>query len=631
VEEWEEPLHPGSLGATITHFAPRCNPYRTFSPTGQCRGAPRTPVASATIAPMRSPGRSSAPPLAALLLTAAIAGPLAGCGGSQPPDTGIDPAQAVPASAQIYFGAVVRPTGALRTNARAAAQALTPQASPYLHLPGVLQTPGSPTLSFKRDLAAWLGTQAGIFYSSQGAAGAADYGSLRSLLQAVLSGSGTVAFPFAGGGASAGSVPQGAIVLDTTNSTAARSFLGSQAARAGAHPASYRGVAYRATAGGLAFGLVGRFTVIGSEAALQRTIDTHAGGPSLARAGDYARLHALAPAQALAHVYLSAAATAGAAGGRAGASGDLLGLLAGARPANISLLPAAGSLAIDADTLRSSASPASGGLLSADAEAARALGELPSESFVAIGFGSGAAALSQYAQALHSLASPAHPGVEAPGAGISIKGLLAATLAPVNAMTEASAEAKRDFQSWMGPGAVFASGSGLIDLKAGLVIWSKNPAASRAAVAKLAAKLRGSGASVHPVSIPGTDAAVTANLTGLPVAVEIADGRDANGQTKFVIGLGEASVAAAVSPSGALSAAGAYGVASSMLGEGIQPSLIVQVPTLLTLLEGAGLSEDPTIASLVPRLRPLGAVAGGARSLGAGAERFRLVVTLRPR
>jgi len=26
VEEWEELLHPGSLGATITHFVPQFNP-----------------------------------------------------------------------------------------------------------------------------------------------------------------------------------------------------------------------------------------------------------------------------------------------------------------------------------------------------------------------------------------------------------------------------------------------------------------------------------------------------------------------------------------------------------------------------------------------------------------------------
>jgi hypothetical protein len=136
---------------------------------------------------------------------------------------------------------------------------------------------------------------------------------------------------------------------------------------------------------------------------------------------------------------------------------------------------------------------------------------------------------------------------------------------------------------------------------------------------------------VQAASIAGTDAAVSANISGLPVALEIADGRDAKGQTKFVIGLGEASIAAALNPAGTLATAAPYGSAAASLGEGIQPSMIAQVPTLLGLLEGAGLGEDPTISPLAPYLRSLGAVAGGGRSLGAGAERFRVLLALRGR
>jgi len=56
----------------------------------------------------------------------------------------------------------------------------------------------------------------------------------------------------------------------------------------------------------------------------------------------------------------------------------------------------------------------------------------------------------------------------------------------------------------------------------------------------------------------------------------------------------------------------------------------VQVPTLLSLLESAGLGEDPTVAPIVPYLRLLSTVAGGSRSLGDGIERFRVVLQLRP-
>jgi hypothetical protein len=130
--------------------------------------------------------------------------------------------------------------------------------------------------------------------------------------------------------------------------------------------------------------------------------------------------------------------------------------------------------------------------------------------------------------------------------------------------------------------------------------------------------------------VPGTDAAVTARLTGLPVPLVIASGRGAGGQAKFVIGVAEPSVAAALSPSSLLASAPSASAATAALGEGAQPSIILEVPTLLGLLEGIGLTEDPTIAPFVPYLRSVTTVAGGAHPLDATVERFKLVLGLRP-
>jgi hypothetical protein len=134
---------------------------------------------------------------------------------------------------------------------------------------------------------------------------------------------------------------------------------------------------------------------------------------------------------------------------------------------------------------------------------------------------------------------------------------------------------------------------------------------------------------VQAVSIPATDAAVAVRLPGLPVVLDIADGRGASGQSKFVIGLGEGSVAAALNPSSTMSSAASRGAAASALGEGIQPSLTVDFPTLLGLLEGVGLNEDPTISTLLPYLRSLTTLAGGEEVLSGGIERSRLVFGLR--
>ena len=98
---------------------------------------------------------------------------------------------------------------------------------------------------------------------------------------------------------------------------------------------------------------------------------------------------------------------------------------------------------------------------------------------------------------------------------------------------------------------------------------------------------------MQSISIPGTDAAISARVNGLPVELDIANGVGTGGKTKFVIGLGEASVQDALKPSSTLLSAASTSTAASTLGEGIRPSAIVEFAPLLSLLEGVGLSEDP--------------------------------------
>ncbi len=559
--------------------------------------------------------------LACLALATALCAALASCGSGGSTGTSADPASIVPAAAALYAGATVRPSGAQKTAALAAGKAFTHEADPYLRLLGALQTPGSAPLSFSRDIAPWLGPHAGIFVTSLGSSSA-----LPSLLeQGLLGRSSAGAFPFGASGA------QGAIVLDTTDSAKARSFLDAQAAKAGAHATSYRGVGYELTTGGVAFGLVDRFAVIGSESGLRSVIETTLGGAPLARTSDYSKLLAAAPSDALAHIYSNPASATKAAGAE-GIAG-IFQVLAGAHASNISLVASASSLTLDADALASGAAGDTGGLLAADPEGAQALDELPAESWLAIGLGHVGTTLDQDVQDLQGLASlPSALGGGGPEstAGISIGGLLHGLLTPLRVLGAPSAQAKHAFASWMGSAGIFASGASLLELKAAVVIASKDPAASHAAVAALAAQLRKLGGSVTRVSIPGTDAAVAARVSGLPVVLDIADGRAANGQTKFVLALGEASVPAALNPSSTLAGAAPRTAAATSLGEGIQPSLLVNFPTLLGLFEGVGLLEAPSISKFVPYLRAATTLAGGGRELGGEVERFRLTLGLQP-
>ena len=611
---------PGSaVGATIASAATQ-------------RPSKATTVLSTTVPPSARHSharvRTVRSTLACAALLALFGVALAGCGSSSTPGTASDPATAVPASAVLYAGATVRPTGTLQTNALAAGKALSHQADPYLRLVETLQTPGSAALSFKRDLAPWLGAHAGVFLTSLSSASALP----AQLGQGLIGGSSAGAFAFGTGRA------QGAIVLDTGDAAKADSFLAKQATKARARATSYRGVAYEVNSEGVAFGLVDRFAVIGSESGLRGVIEATHGAGGLSATSAYTKLLAAAPAGALAHVYSNPAGAGNAPAARASAAKEgaagLVRLLSGSRQANISLVPTASSLTLDADTLGAGGSAgAARGLLAPDPEGAQALAELPGESWLAIGLGHVGATLDEDAQGLQTLSSL--PSTLAGGppegsAGLTITGLIQGLVTPLRVLGADNPQARSQFASWMGSAGIFASGANLLELKAAVTIASNDAARSRAAVGELGAQLSKAGGSVSPVSIPGTEAAIGARITGLPVVLDIAAGRDAAGNAKFVLGVGEASVKTALDPPSTLSGAAPRSAAAASLGEGIQPSLIVDFPTFLGLLEGVGLIEAPSISKFVPYLRSLTTLAGGGRELGGGVQRLRLVLGLVP-
>jgi Protein of unknown function (DUF3352) len=576
---------------------------------------------------------------------AILAGTLASCGSSHSTGTSADPAGVVPASAPVYVGAVVRPEGELRAAAKTAGEKLTKQSDPYLRLLGILQTPGSKAPDFSREIAPWLGPNAGLFVTSLGSSSA-----LTSLLtQALTSGGSSAAqWPFGSGAAGA----SGAIVLDASNLSAARTFVENVASRAHAHDAAYRGVSYQATAGGDAFAIVGRFVVLGTESGIHEVIETTQGGAALKADPAYAHLQSLAPTGALGHVYENPASLAAAPGGTGGSASQLpslLRVLGGSRPLNVSLVPSSGSLALDADAgpaptgatgptgATTAGGQRDGGLVQAAATGNRAFGELPGGSWLAAGFGNVGTAAGGSLGAVHDLLSligslgsgSTGEGVSAP-VSLSVKGLLEGLLTPLDALSANTPQAKHDFLGWMGEAGVFAGGTTIVELKGGIVIDSTDPAASRAAVAELGAALSSEGSEATPASVPGTEAAIEAKVAGLPITLVIADGRAANGQAKFVLGLAASSIQAALRPQSTMAGSTAYDSARSALGEGIAPSIAVSFPTMLTLLEGFGLGEDPTISPVLPYLRDSSTLAGGGKSLGGEAERLRLVLGLQP-
>ena len=584
----------------------------------------RSRLARARASRLRQP-RALTAALAAVIAAAA----LAGCGSSAGSGTSAYPASVIPADAQLLAGATVRPSGSLRSAALAAGQALSHRADPYLSLLAALETPGSPKLDYGREVAGWLGRRAGLFVTSP--ASAARVAGL--LGRALIAGAPSPSsYPFSSGA-------EGAVVMDTSDAAAARSFLGRQASRAHASASSYRGVPVQSTAAGVAFALVKRFAVIGSTGAVHAVIDTSLGGASLAHARSYARLLGTAPSNALAQLYLAPAPRAAAAAAPSGAGANtaglsnLLALLAGARSTQVSLVPSAHSLALDADIEGAPAAGLQADLFATGAQRARALEELPGESWLALGLSESARDLGSETSALHALlallAGSSGAGAAGPATGtLSIGSLLEPLLEPLALLGANTARARREYSGWIGPAAVFASGSGLLELKGAVVIASRDAARSRSAVATLARELSGAGAVASSAAIAGTEASAILRLKGLPLSIAIAAGRNPVGEPRFVIGLGEASVGAALRPSSTLAHAASDRAAAAALGEGISPVLILQVPTLLGLLESLGLTEASGLSTLVPYLHAVTTVTAGRTGLGSEGRRLRLVAEL---
>jgi hypothetical protein len=544
--------------------------------------------------------------IGAAIAAASLSVGMSACGSSSPTGTEADPAGLAPASSALYISAAVHPEGTQRQNALSDLRTLRHEKEPLAKLLQAIAGSGPlGGVSFKREIEPWVGTDAGLFATSGNAlAGVTE------ALGGVLSSGGLspeALLHAASSGVLAQKGTSAALVLDTRNLEQARSFVHNLAAKQGAHSVVYRGVSYNASTQGTADAIVGKFAVFGSEAGVKAAIDTHLGGPSLiGSGGPYATLAAKGPSGALAGIYLSP---------QTGAAARLLQALPGEpRQARVSIVPEHGSLAIDVDLLTASAQ-AESTASNAAAGAATLVSGLPGNSWLAAGLGESGAHASHYLTLLGAIVPIAAKALLANLGGPALESLLAKLSAHPAAVQSL-------FSGWAGPAAAFAAGSQLLSIEAGLVIQSSSTAAARSAVGALGALLTSAGASVGHVNVPGAESALTVRIQGLPIALDIGAGAG-----KLVIGLGPESVQGALSPTSELSSSSLYSSASSSLSGG-KPSIIVDFPMALALIEGLGLSESPTIAPAIGYLRSLGTLAGSVQGLGSNVLRLHLVAGL---
>ncbi len=593
---------------------------------------------------MRSTARTSlSTTLAGAIALLAVA--LGGCG-SSPSGTSASPATVTPASAPLYIDAVVKPEGSLKADATSTAHTLTGRQHPFEGLLKLLAGPTGKAPDYEKEVEPWLGTNAGAFLSAAALShieGLLSGATLQKLLSEGLPGLEAVLLGQSGlQRALSASSAQGALVLDTTDVAKAQSFLEGQAHSAGAHTTSYRGISYQVSPDGVAEGIVHKFAVIGSEAGLKSVIDTAAGGSSLAQASAYSKLTSTAEHGSLANAYLSSEELASALGSGSGGSGSarsgggsssaesilplLEGLLGNPGQLYLSVIPSANEVALNLDTLPSTSSAGSSGSNGSASSSAGSssgnsepLGEsgaqvlrgLPGGSWLAVGIGNLGSALSHSPQGFGAFSSL--------DSALNIGGIDFGTmLAPLSSHSLNL--------RWAGATGLYVSGSSILKLRAALIIASKDPARSRAAVAEFAQVYREAGGQTSPTSVPGTETAVTVKLPSFPLELTLAAG-----QGKFVAGLGSASIEEALNPQSTLGSSPSYSAAASTLGGGIQPSALIEVHTLSGLLESLGLNQAPGFSSLASAIAPLGTItAGGGQSLSDGVKRARVVIGLSP-
>jgi hypothetical protein len=542
--------------------------------------------------------------IGAAIAAAALCTCVAACGSSAPSGTEADPAGLAPSSSVIYLSATVQPEGSLRQNAvtdlRSFSNAKEPLGQLLQAVTGAAPLGG---VSFKREIEPWVGTNAGVFATSS----AALSGAAEAIGGTLTSGISPEALLHAAGAGLLKPGADAALVLDTRDLEGARAFVSKLAGRQGAHQDSYRGVKYDTDAQGATEAIVGKFAVFGDQAGVKAAIDTYLGGPSLKSTGSaYAKLAARGPAGTLAAIYLSP--------GR-GKAGALLAALPGEpKQVRLSIVPQQHALALDADLLAASGE-AESQALTATAPATALVAGLPGNAWLAAGLGESGRHAARYLALTATVVELAAKSVLASFGGPALQRLIAK-------LQEHAQAVQQLVSSWAGPAAVFAAGSSLLSIQAGLVIEASSASAARGGVAAIGSLLSSAGANVSKATVPGAESALRVTIFGLPVSVYVGAGSG-----KLVIGLGPESVQGALSPTSTLSGASLYGSATSSIG-GIKPSVIVDFPQALALIEGLGLSETPAVAPVLGKLRSLGTLAGGVQGLGGGVLRLHVVAGL---
>jgi hypothetical protein len=498
---------------------------------------------------------------------------LAGCGGG-PASGGGDPASAVPRDAAVYVDAAVRPQGAQRADALAAAGKVLATDDPAGKIDELLRQAFAQSdglkLDYARDIAPWLGEKAGLWL-----------------------------IPSPRGGD-----PRAAAVLSSTDEDAAQAAL-DRAVKSSGKPfskRSYKGVDYVVNDEHGAVAVTGDFVVLGDEPEVKRSLDVLDGGDSLAGDGRYKEAIGRLDDARLGTAYFDFKAVFDAAASSDPQAAQLRRLVpvGDIGPVSVALKANGDELSLDGFAPGGRAYMERFGALSGTGSTPL-LGELPADSWAAFG----APRLGQTAKTLYDGAA----------------GALGGAVLDQQLRQQVGLDLEQDVFSWIGDVAFFARGVTKGSVDGGAVIEVTDEARAKAAFGKLIGLVQSrGGVAAKAVSVPGADTAFAIQQPGAPKPLVAALGKE-----RVVVTYGEAAAADALAPRQKLADSETWSQAKALLGDRVEPAFLLSMPAVVELASGSG---DPSFAQAKPYLDAFGLIATGG-GLEGDVAHSRVVAGLR--
>jgi Protein of unknown function (DUF3352) len=496
-----------------------------------------------------------------------------GCGGGGGAGDA-DPATAVPRDAMAYVELAVRPEGDLREDALAAAGKVLLTPDPETKIRELLdQALAESDADYDRDIKPWLGERAGVWINTR------------------LDDAGEPAVAFA---------------IASTDTEQAESSLDEAIRREGGRVTerSHGGVDYKVDADGLAYGVAEDFALFGDEPEFKRMIDVLE-GESLAEDERYRNALGGLEEQRLAHIFLDLRRFFDFAGSSDPEAAEAFRQLESFVPFD-RLPPVAGAFMADGDRLALDfvAQIPSGdlrqrlGAIAWGSGSTPLMGELPGESW--------------YAQGFPRLGETLRAAFD------QFAGAVGGAVAQEQLRREFGLDLEQDLFSWMGDAALFVRGDTRETVDGAAVIEVTDTERAASAFGKIVGALRTRAqVEARPVRIDGAETAfvLVPETPQRPFVL-------ARSEEKVVVAYGEEAAAAALSPAETLADSDRFDEAESVLGDELDPSLIVAVAPIVSLVESVG-TAGPEWARVRPYLEAFSVfVAGGGSDGNRARGRF---------